>query len=174
MAETKFTDEEVSHLVNERKQLPRRWERRLLTLRPRDKTSHKRSGLVVKGQTGEFEIRVRQCTDYPLDFSVIIAFRKTNESTLFILRRYNGRHPAPHVNKPLNGPKESVTGFHIHMATEEAQKRGRDEEAFAVGTSGYTDVYSAIEFALKDCNFDKPQPESDNNPEQSDFWSGNG
>ncbi|MGD1028259.1 hypothetical protein [Candidatus Binatus soli] len=174
MAEAKFTDEEVSHLVNERKQLPRRWERRLLILRPKEKTSHKRSGLVVRGQTGEFEIRVRQCTDYPLDFSVIIAFRKTNENSLFILRRYNGRHPAPHVNKPLNGPKESLPGFHIHMATEEAQRHGRDEEAYAVGTSDYTDVFSAIDLALKDCNFDKPPIEPDKNPDQSDFWRGNG
>jgi hypothetical protein len=170
MAALKFTEGEVSQLVSERKQLTPRWERRLLSLRVKKELSQKRSGLNVRGQTGEFEIKVRQCVDYPWDFSVVVAFRKKNESGWFILRRYNGRHPAPHVNRPIDGPKESIRGFHIHMATEEAQRRGRDEESFAVETSSYTDVYTAIEFALNDCNFDRPRFEGDQNPNQSEFW----
>ena len=91
MAVVRFTDAEVSQLINERKQLPRRWERRLLMLRPKKELSQRRSGLVIRGESGEFEIKVRQAADYPLDFSVIVAFREKNESSWFILRRYNGR-----------------------------------------------------------------------------------
>lgn len=174
MTAVKFTDEEISQLVNERKQLPKRWERRLLALRIKKELSQKRSGLVVRSQTGEFEVKIRQCVDHPLDFSVVVAFRKKNESGWFILRRYNGKHPAPHVNRPVNGPKESIPGFHIHMATAEAQRRGRDEESYAAGTSYYTEVYSAIEYALKDCNFEKPRDEPDQNRNQLNFWQSNG
>jgi len=170
MAVVRFTDAEVSQLINERKQLPRRWERRLLMLRPKKELSQRRSGLVIRGESGEFEIKIRQAVDYPLDFSVIVAFRKKNEGSWFILRRYNGRHPAPHINRPAVGPKQAIAGFHIHMATEEAQKRRRDEESYAIETSNYTDVFTAIEFALNDCKFDKPIVGGDRNPDQYDLW----
>jgi hypothetical protein len=173
MVALRFNDAEVTQLLSELKPLPSRWERRLLNLRAKRELSQRRSGLAVRGQTGEFEIKVRQSTIQPLDFSVVVAFRKRNENSWFILRRYNGRHPGPHLNKPVNGPKQTIVGFHIHMATEEAQSRGRDEESFAVETSKYADVLSAIEFALNDCNFAKPKVEEDRNPDQYRFWKRN-
>lgn len=53
------------------------------------------------------------------------------------------------------------------MATEEAQKRRRDEESYAIETSNYTDVFTAIEFALNDC---KSIVGGDRNPDQYDLW----
>jgi hypothetical protein len=175
MATVKFTDIEIADLLKERKQLPSRWERRLLELRVISELSQKRSRrLVVKGQSGSFEIRVRQSTANHLDFSVVIGYRRQNETGLFLLRRYNGRHPGPHVNRLPDGKRETIAGFHIHTATEEAQRSGRDEEALAVSTSAYSDVFSAIDFALTDCNFDKPVAEPETSPGQMDLFSPNG
>jgi len=171
MAAVKFSAAEIARLIAELKHLGSRWERRLLTLRFKNQVSQKRSGLVVQGETGEFEIKVRQSADYPLDFSVIVGFRKKNENNWFHLKRYNGRHPGPHVNRRPGKPKEEIAGFHIHIATEEAQRRGRDEEADAIETTAYTDVLTAIDFALSDCNFVKPAVKRDDDPNQYQLWN---
>lgn len=158
MSTVKFTDAEIVQLLNESKALPRRWERRLLVLRIAREYSQRRSHLVVAGQTGEFQIAVRQTTINAFDFSVIVMFRKKNESGWFILRRYNGRHAPTHFNKLSDKPKEPIRGFHIHTATEEGQRRGM-ELTWAEPTTAYNDVYSAIEFALRDSHFNKPSPD---------------
>jgi hypothetical protein len=158
MPTVKFTDAEIVQLVNERKALPRRWERRLLVLRITREYSQRRAHLVVAGQTGEFQIAVRQTTINVFDFSVVVMFRKRNESGWFILRRYNGRHVPTHFNKLSAMPKTPIRGFHIHKATEEGQRRGM-ELVWAEPTTVYNDVYSAIEFALRDSNFSKPSPD---------------
>lgn len=76
MPTVKFTDAEIVQLMNEQKALPSRWDRRLLNLRIAKEYSQKRSHLVVTGQTGEFQIAVRQTTINAFDFSVIVMFRK--------------------------------------------------------------------------------------------------
>src|ERR1700676_4527880 len=106
MPSIKFTDDEIAELLNERKQLRVRWERRLLILRIAKEYSQRRSHLVVKGQRGEFQLFVRLNTINSLDFSVGIGFRKKNETAWFTLRRYNGRHAPAHINRRAGKPKE--------------------------------------------------------------------
>lgn len=155
MSAVKYTDAEIAALVSERKVLPRTWERRLFNLRIKASLSQRRSHVAVTTQDGEFRIDVRQSTHNYLDFSVVVGFQRKNESEVFIIRRYNGRHGI-HWNKREGRQKEEITGFHIHRATEEQQRLGREEDAYAEPTSSYTDVYSAIHFALEDANFVKP------------------
>jgi hypothetical protein len=168
MPTVKFTDAEIDQLLDEPKALPQRWERRLLTLRVVNEYSQRRAHLVVAGQTGEFQIAVSQTTINAFDFSVVVMFRKKNESGWFILRRYNGRHAPTHFNKLSDKPKEPIRGFHIHKATEEGQRRGM-ELTWAEPTTAYNDVYSAIQFALHDSNFNKPLSDEPTSGQQNLF-----
>ncbi len=70
----------------------------------------------------------------------------------FILRRYNGCNHE-HTNKI---EAETITGFHIHIATERYQKYKQKAEGYAQKTDRYNNVNGALQCLLEDANFEEP------------------
>src|SRR5579859_2302818 len=123
-----FNDSEIDRLVRLKKPLPDNWQSRLRSLRFRQELSQKRATLIVRTGEGDFRIMIRQSTINPLDFSVVLGFKRPRESRWFILRRYNGQHAGEHRNRLEQPPKRKertgLRGCHIHMATARYQETG--------------------------------------------------
>lgn len=140
--EIKYSDQQITELINETKTLPDDW---------RD-IIYKKGKLDIEGDNGNtFRIIARQHKSVPLDFSVILAI-VTPAGQVFRLRRYNG-WTNPHTNRI---EKNEVDGFHIHFATERYQRRGQREDAYAEETSRYNDFEGAVRCLIEDANFQEP------------------
>jgi hypothetical protein len=148
----------IARLISVQKPLPDNWELRLKT-RPRAELSQKRAVLPIQTPLGEFKVIVRESTINSLSFSVILGYLRPNGS-LFRLRRYNGLHaPAGgHINRLEH---ETVAGYHVHQATLRYQQAGLREDAFAVSSTEFADVASALRLMFRDCNFNVPAPKSE-------------
>jgi hypothetical protein len=83
---------------------------------------------------------------------VILGYLREDVTSLFRLRRYNGKSHE-HTNK-IEG--NTFYEFHIHTATERYQDRGMDEDAFAEPTTRFSDLNGAIDCMVADCGFDLP------------------
>jgi hypothetical protein len=145
-----FSDAEIQHLIRVPKVLPDDWER-LLKARPKKDFAHKRASLEIQTPDGVFTIIIRESTINTLSFSVILAFVRPNGS-FFRLRRYNGRH-GEHVN---HLERQIVNGFHIHQATERYQIAGHREDAFAIVSTEFADIASALQLMFSQCAFQMP------------------
>ncbi len=142
--EIKYTDQEITELINERKVLPDNWRIQL----------NKNNSLYIFGGNGNrFRIITNLNTKYPSDFSVILAVISPKTGADFRIRRYNGMHKRVHRNKI---EKQKICGYHIHFATERYQARGYDEEAYAEKTNRYNSLESALNCLIKDANFELP------------------
>jgi len=153
-----FDEAEIARLMSVQKVLPDNWEIRLKT-RLRSELSQKKAILPISTSAGEFRIIVRESLVNSLDFSVILAFVRSNGS-LFRLRRYNGLHaPAGgHVNRL---ERQTISGYHIHQATLRYQQAGFREDAFAVASKDFTDTVSALRLMFSQCTFKIPEPEGE-------------
>src|SRR3972149_2533928 len=122
-----LTDAQIGALIAEPKNLPD-----FSKLETRPKRGHKeRDVAIARPEGGEFHLILRESNFNPLDFSVILAYRSSQSTQLFRLRRYNGKSHE-HSNK-IEGMR--FYDFHIHQATERYQDSGFDEDAFAEVTS---------------------------------------
>jgi len=135
----------ISELVSESKPfpsgiLPLHW--------ASERNGHRIRNFDLKTESGNsFVIKIRQASDYPMNFSVILGYLLPGSYKVFRLRRYNGRHV--HTN-PLE--KETFYDFHVHLATERYQSHpGFKEDHFAVTTDKYHDLHGAIEQFVNDC-----------------------
>ena len=148
----RYSDAEVHVLIQEDKVLPQDWRERLRT---RPKRGHEEASLDVTGEAGnEFRVILRQNTFNPLDFSVILGVQLPSSSTLFRLRRHNGRSHQ-HTNSI---EEESFYDYHIHMATERYQARGEREDSYAESiTDRYGDLNGALDCMLVDGSFIRPE-----------------
>lgn len=145
----KFSDAEIASLVLERKQLPADY---LAKLQMRGKGTHRRRDFEIQGEAGNrFIIALRQSHHNPLDFTAILGVYPENSSTLFRLRRYNGKHS--HNNRI---ERLDFDGFHIHYATERYQDLGAKEESYAEPTDRYFDLPGALSCLIADCGFEFP------------------
>jgi len=145
-----FSDQEIYHLIQERKPLPDDY-RTKIQIRP--KFGHKERELDIKGADGgDYRLILRQSIFNPLDFSIILAYRPPKSNQLFRLQRYNGKSHE-HTN-PIEG--ETFYDFHIHQATEKYQEIGAREDTFAKPTDRFADFQQAITCILIDCGFEKP------------------
>jgi hypothetical protein len=145
-----FSDQEIYHLIQERKPLPTDYRTKIQT---RPKSGHKERELDIEGgDGGDYRLILRQSTFNPLDFSVILAYRPPKSNQLFRLKRYNGKSHE-HTN-PIEG--ETFYGFHIHQATERYQEIGAREDTYAKPTDRFADFQQAITCMLKDCGFEIP------------------
>lgn len=143
----RLNDAEIQALINEKKELPVGFERRMQL---KDKRGHRERDLPIDGENGsQFRLILRQSTYNALDFSVIVAYEPPDSTQSFRLIRCNGRSHE-HTN-PLESDK--FYDFHVHRATERYQDSGYREDAFAVITSEYSDLLSALRFALQACSF---------------------
>ena len=143
-----LTDAQIGALIVEPKKLPD-----FSKLETRPKRGHRERDIVMsRTEGGEFHLILRESNFNPLDFSVILAYRSSQSTQLFRLRRYNGKSHE-HSNS-IEGLK--FYDFHIHQATERYQDSGFDEDAFAEVTSRYQDFSGAIRCMLDDCGLVLP------------------
>ena len=140
----KYTDQQIAELINERKVLPDDWRTQL----------DKSDSLYIIGESeSRFRIITNVNKKYPSDFSVILAVINPKKGADFRIRRYNGMHKRPHINKI---EKQKIFGYHIHFATERYQERGYDEEAYAEETDRYDNLKGALHCLIQDANFELP------------------
>jgi len=143
-----LTDAQIGALIIEPKKLPD-----FSKLETRPKRGHRERDIVMsRTEGGEFHLILRESNFNPLDFSVILAYRSSQSTQLFRLRRYNGKsHEHSNSIEGLN-----FYDFHIHQATERYQDSGFDEDTFAEVTSRYQDFSGAIRCMLDDCGLVLP------------------
>ena len=152
----KFSDTDITTLLQERKTLPKDFHSKI---RLRDKRGHKEQELDIQGVSGnQFRLILRQSESNALDFSIILAYCPAETNQLFRLRRYNSKSHE-HTNTI-----ESVKfyDFHIHTATERYQELGTREDAYAEPSNRFFDFHSAINCMLSDCGFDVPEDPQQN------------
>ena len=110
-----FTDQEIKAFIQERKVLPDNWHNKFKKRMNRGYTEQ------YQDITGEdeniFRIIVKRGDYSKVLFSAILVVRIPNSKEYFPLCRYNGSNHQ-HTNE-IEG--ESITGFHIHTATERYQ-----------------------------------------------------
>lgn len=154
----KYSDRSIAAMLAERKPLLQDY---AAQLRLKDKRGHKERELGIAGADGNrYSLILRQNDFNALDFSIILALCAPKSSTLFRLRRYNGKSHE-HTNSI---ERQTFYDFHIHTATERYQELGAREDAFAEPTTAYGDFHAAVERMLVDCGFVLPS-----NPQRTLF-----
>jgi hypothetical protein len=164
MSET-VTDEEIARLLSVPKDLPSNWQTRLALLDSRDRQGFRRRELRVKSSEGDdFEIKCRQSTLNPLDFSVILIWHRPGGQP-FRLLRCNGPHPSQHTNRieKEEGKKDACFAdcCHVHRATARYQERSCKEDSFAEPTDAYHDYEGALRYMLQIAGFGDPEVDSE-------------
>jgi hypothetical protein len=143
-----LTDTEIADLISEEKQIATPLSK--LGSRFRPKKNHREADIAIPRADGsQFKIIIRQSALNPMDFSVILGYVPAGSNEVFLLRRYNGKSHT-HSNKlERTGP---FYDFHIHTATERYQLEGLRPEYYAEPTARYSDLSSAIDCMIADCN----------------------
>jgi hypothetical protein len=145
-----LADQEIERLIQEPKPLPAGY-RSSMQMKP--KRGHYEREIDVRGVNGsDFRLILRQSRINPLDFSVILGYRPPGSTTLFRLRRYNGKSHE-HTNGIEN---QTFYEFHVHYATERYQTIGANEDSYAEPTDRYGDFQGAVSCLLKECAFEIP------------------
>jgi hypothetical protein len=118
--------------------------------------AHRTAEVLADGEDGSlFKIRVRQLIRIPTNFSVILCYQLPNQKREFRLTRNNGGGQGkPHRNFI---EKNEVRGPHIHLATERYQRRGADEDHFAIETDRFATLEQAIDCLINDCAIVEPK-----------------
>ncbi len=143
----RYSDADIATFLADRKPLASDFRD---TIRFRDKGASEECDVTVIGSSGtEYQIRLRRSKVNPLDFSVILAVCPTGTNAVFRLRRYNGKSHE-HTNSL---ERQRFFEFHIHQATQRYQEVGPREDKYAEITSGYSDLWTALDCMLKDCGF---------------------
>jgi hypothetical protein len=146
----KYSDDEITALINERKPLPPDY---LSRLQLREKRGHKERELdMIGGNGNQFRLILRESGYNPLDFSVILAFCPAETTQVFRLRRYNGKSHE-HTNH-IEG--NTFYDFHVHVATERYQELGAQEDTFAHPSESFADFQGALNCMFQECGFDIP------------------
>jgi len=146
----KYTDIQISEMVQERKPLPENY---LSKMQLRDKRGHKERELDIICLDGnQYRIIIRQSNHNPNDFSIILGVLLPDSNQIFRLLRYNGKSHE-HTN---HIEKNRFYDFHIHKATERYQEYGTREDAYAEPTNRFTDFNSALQCMIEDCGFEVP------------------
>lgn len=145
MSDIILSDNEISELMEEPKPFPDNYQNLFQT---KSKKGHKEQELLIPRSDGsQFKVILRQNQINHLDFSLILGYVPLKKTTVFRLRRYNGKSHQ-HSNK-IEG--ETFYSFHIHQATERYQMAGFEEDAYAVSCAEYADVHGAMDCFIKDC-----------------------
>lgn len=145
-----LSDDEISRLLQERKELPQDF-RASIVMKP--KRGHKEQELELQGQDrNEFRIILRQSEFNLLDFSVILIYLPSKTNQVFRLRRYNGKSHE-HTNT-IEG--QTFYDFHIHETTARYQELGMREDSYATVTDRFVDFQGALKCLIMDCNLVVP------------------
>jgi len=149
-----LTDSEIKALLEERKVLPVDFQRRLN--RRVSRLGHERADMDFHGASGNrYCIKVRQGGLNLFDFSAILGYYLPKTTSVFRLRRYNGKHR--HMNR-IEG--DDFRDFHIHMATERYQALGAREDTYAEPTGRFSTLPQALNCLLLDGNCGPPMDPS--------------
>jgi hypothetical protein len=150
-----LTDLEIRGLISERKVIKYDLHYLLSKAKIKANSGHKEYDIETNRDDGsKFKIMIRQNIQNHLDFSIILGFIHANSNILFRLTRYNGKSHE-HQNKLEKGPR--FYDFHIHLATERYQLVDcYKEEHFAESTNRYSDINSAWNCFIFDCNIILP------------------
>lgn len=143
-----MNDQDIQKLLEEKKAITLDDYHKLFAL-SKIKGKHKEQEVLLNGtDQHEFIIKIRQSIINPMDFSVIVGFIPKEKNKIFRLKRYNGKS-----HKHKNSlEKDEFYDFHIHTATQRYDDLGYDEEAYAQVSDKYSDLKSAIETMIKECN----------------------
>ena len=144
-----ITDREIKAFIQERKVLPDNWSSNFKNRLNKGFKEHYQD--IIGEDENIFRIIVRKGDFSKSNFSVILVVKKPNSKKYFPLCRYNGSNHQ-HTNK-IEG--ETITGFHIHTATERYQRK-KNVYGYAQSTSRYNDVNGALQCLLEDANFEEP------------------
>ena len=143
-----ITDAQIKEYIKEKKTLPQNFKPIF-----KERNGQNCFEKEIIGDSGNiFKIIIRQSKFNSLDFSVI--FSVLINGVLFRIRRYNG-DSHDHTNKI---ERETIDGFHIHMATERYQENGFKEEGFAEKTTRYNDWQTALKVMITENNFQMEVP----------------
>ncbi len=143
-----LTDQEISELISEEKRTNILL-RDLWNLKTKNNSPYKENDLLItRSDKSQFKIIIRQNKIKVLDFSVILAYTTKGSNQDFKLRRYNGKIHQ-HTNKI---EKQTFYDFHILEAAERYQRAGYKEESYAEITSRYSDIKTAFNCMIRDCN----------------------
>ena len=146
----KYPDSVITKLLKEKKPLSSDFRTQI---RLHDKRGHKEQELDLQGADGnQFRLILRQSSFNVLDFSIILAHCPPETNQVFRLRRYNGKSHE-HTNTI---EARSFYDFHIHTATERYQELGTREDAYAEPSQRFSDLRSAVNCMLSDCNLELP------------------
>lgn len=151
MSDIILTDKEIADLMRERKHFPENYQHLFQTKSKRGHNEQEMS--IPRGDGSQFKVLLRQNQINALDFSLILGYVPPKKTTIFRLRRYNGKSHQ-HSNK-IEG--EKFYNFHIHQATERYQRAGFEEDAYAVQSEGYANVQDALDCFIKDCAIVLPE-----------------
>lgn len=148
-----YTDSEIATLISERKQLPSGFNNPKFISKA-DRIEVKLNAIGDDGHV--FHIVIRQNSDDPDDFSVILAvrLRPSPSEQLFHLLRYDGKsHEHTNHLESTRRCKDTFCDFHIHIATARYQESKRRDDGYAEITDRYTDIHGAIRCLLEDAGF---------------------
>ncbi len=141
-----LSDEQISSLITETKNIPHNYDS-LFELKR--KKGHREREISIKRPDGSsFKIIMRQNQINVLDFSLILAYEFPKSNQAFRLRRYNGKSHQ-HTNMI---ERDIFYDFHIHYATERYQTAGLKEDGYAKASRDYSDIRSAMQRYIADCN----------------------
>lgn len=146
----KYTDKEIEEMMAEPKHPPVGTERRL---RLQSKRGQKERRIDLRSDSGtEYHLILCQSTKSVNSFSVVLGVKKPLSNYLFRLRRHNGKSHQ-HTNRI---EKNTISGCHIHYATERYQKLGMREDSFAMATDRYDSFCGAIDCMILDAKIEIP------------------
>ena len=146
-----YTDDEIAALIAERKQLPSGFND--------PKFISRAEQIEVKldtiGDDGNvFHVIMRQNSDDPDDFSVMLAVHTDQGGQRFHLLRYDGKsHEHTNHLESTRRCKDKFCAFHIHIATARYQESKYRDDGYAQITDRYTDINGAIRCLLEDATF---------------------
>ncbi len=146
-----LSDSQIKKLLEERKELPADFQRKIS--RRVSRLGHERADIELRGVSGgRYCIMIRQNELNALDFSAILGYYLPQTTSIFRLRRYNGRSHR-HTNRI-----EGITfrDFHIHIATERYQRIGAREDAYAEQTGRFNTLPQAIRCLVVDSRCEPP------------------
>lgn len=142
----KLNDNEILQLIKEKKMLPKEIGS---LFQMKEKKGHREQELTIRrNDGGEFKVILRQNQKNALDFSLILGYMPQKSNLLFRLRRYNGKsHEHTNIIE-----KDTFYDFHIHTASQRYQATGPREDGYAEVSNAYSDIHSAMDYFIKDCN----------------------
>jgi hypothetical protein len=133
-----LTDTEINQYLQEEKKLKDK------DFKEKVDRGNKTTLFEVKSKSGnKYILRIRNSKSHVANWSVILSIIIKNKE--YILTRYNGNYHA-HTNSI---EKNSISGFHIHHATERYQEKNYKIDGYATATSEYSTISGAIKKMIR-------------------------